>query len=618
MRRNHHPMAIITAGVLLILFLSAEEVKIPKNYTVGGERHGVSFFPCVQYAATQPKVAGEMDFSHYHTYGEVLEFLRKWEKEYPNLVSLYSVGKSFEGRDIRQMTLTNKGTGADTDKPAMFLEGNRHSGEVTAAESALYFAWHVLMNYGKDPEITRLLDTKALYVKIKNNPDGSELYLNTAQTNRSTVRPHDSDGDGLLDEDPNEDLDGDGFCLRMRLKVEAGKGEYVVDPQDKSGRLMKKVGAGKGNYNVFSEGIDNDGDGKYNEDGIGGLDLHRNYVENWRPEPGLDLTGRGWTQQGAGAYPLSETETRAVVLFLLQHPNVSVGQTMDTSVPMLLRPPSTSRSEESMFPEDRKLYEYLDKEGKKLTGYPYAGDVYWTYANLELGDDDENEEKEMKGEPLFGHSPDFGYFYYGAIWYGDELWCGGRVKDYDGDGKITDLESLRWNDEELGGKYFTNWHKFAHPQLGEVEIGGFNPKFFRQNPPPEKLEEWAAKEAIFNLLLAKSLPQARIVSAVAKPVKKEPGVFEITAVFTNEGFLPTALEMASRIKIVRPDLAEIKLSGADLVGSKAAREIGVLKSGETKEARWKVKITDPSKFEAEVFIKSTRGGIDKKKVGKLL
>jgi hypothetical protein len=118
--------------------------------------------------------------------------------------------------------------------------------------------------------------------------------------------------------------------------------------------------------------------------------------------------------------------------------------------------------------------------------------------------------------------------------------------------------------------------------------------------------------------LAKSLPQVRIVSAVAKPVKKEPGVFEITAVFTNEGFLPTALEMASRVKIVRPDLVEIKLSGAELAGSKAAREIGVLKSGETKEARWKVKITDPSKFEAEVFIKSTRGGIDKKTIGKLL
>jgi murein tripeptide amidase MpaA len=117
----------------------------------------------------------------------------------PDLVELYSVGKSFEGRDIWQMTISNKSGAKDTDKPAMYLEGNRHSGEVTGAESALYFAWHVLTNYGKDPEIMNLVDTKDLYVRVKNNPDGSELYLNTVQSNRSTVRPHDSDGDGLLD-----------------------------------------------------------------------------------------------------------------------------------------------------------------------------------------------------------------------------------------------------------------------------------------------------------------------------------------------------------------------------------------------------------------------------------
>lgn len=52
----------------------------------------------------------------------------------------------------------------------------------------------------------------------------------------------------------------------------------------------------------------------------------------------------------------------------------------------------------------------------------------------------------MKGRPLFGHPPDFGYFYYGSIWYRDELWSGGKVIDYNKDGKITELEILRWND----------------------------------------------------------------------------------------------------------------------------------------------------------------------------
>ena len=610
----------------LIFSAAAQEKKPARVYTVGGVRHGASFFPRVDYEATRPKVRGEMDFAHYHKYDEIVEFLQKWEKDYPHLVSLYSVGKSFEGRDIWQITITNKSTGPDTDKPAMFIEGNRHSGEVTAAESALYFAWYVLTRYGQEPEITALVDTKALYVRVKNNPDGSELYLNTAQSNRSTVRPHDDDGDGLLDEDPPEDLDGDGLVLQMRQKVGDGKGDAVIDPNDPTGRLMKRVGAGKGNYRLSSEGIDNDGDGRMNEDGIGGIDLHRNYPENWRPEPGLDLTGRGWTQGGAGEYPLSETETRAVVLFLLQHPNVSVGQTMDTSVPMHLRPPSTSRSEESIFPEDLKLYRHFDQEGKKITGYPYAGDVYWDYANAGRDSGDRRAmaaemgfevPSEPQGSPLFGHSPDFGYFQYGAIWYGDELWNGGRMKDYDGDGRVTDLENLRWLDENLPGKYFKPWTKFTHPTLGEVEIGGFDPKFFRQNPPPEILEEWAAKEARFNLLLAESLPQVRVVSLEAKPVKKEPGVIEIVGVFTNDGFLPTALEMAKRVKIVRPDAAVLRLTGtgAELVKDVRARqEIGSLRSGERREVRWKVRVKGGGEASAEVAILSTRGGVARKSV----
>jgi len=608
-----------------------------KAYIVGGVRHGTSFFPRSNYPETKPLVAGEMDFKHYHTYDEVIQFLNKWAKEYPNLVDLYSVGKSFEGREIWQITITNKSTGKDTDKPAFFVEGNRHAGEVTGAESALMLAWHVLTNYGQDPEITRLVDTKTMYLKVKNNPDGSELYLNTAQSNRSTVRPNDDDGDGLLDEDPGEDLNGDGYITQIRKKVEEGKGDSVIDPQDKTGRLMKRVGAGKGNYMMYSEGWDNDGDGRTNEDGIGGLDLHRNYPENWRPMPGRDLTGRGWTQGGAGEYPLSEVETRYVVLFLFQHPNVSVGQTMDTTVPMLLRPPSTSKSEESMFKEDLALYKYFDAEGKKITGYAQAGDVYWDYSGAarrledalagrppaprgrggfsdETAPREPEDPKDITGSPLFGHSPDWGYFQYGAIWYGDELWIGGRVKDYNNDGRVDEYEQLRWMDEEAGGKPFLPWTKAQHPTLGEVEIGGNNPKFFSQNPPASHLEEWARKEMNFNLLLYKSLPQGKILSVEVKPDKKAKDTYEVVAVFTNEGFLPTAMEMAKRVKIVRPDTAVLNLgSGLELVSGKTTAILDSIKSKEKKEVRWRVKVTGQG-GELEVSYSSTRGGVDRKKV----
>ncbi|MDD8025238.1 MAG: M14 family metallopeptidase [Acidobacteriota bacterium] len=619
------------------------EPRPTKAYIVGGVRHGASFFPKADYAFVKPKTPGTMDFLHYHTYDEVAAILRQWAKDYPNLVDLYSVGQSFEGRDIWQITITNKSTGKDTDKPAMFVEGNRHAGEVTAAESALWLAHHILMGYGRDPEITGLVDTRTLYVRVKNNPDGSELYLQTAQSLRSTVRPYDDDRDGLLDEDPPEDLDGDGFILQVRRKVEPGKGTLIIDPADKTGRAMIRATDGKGDYTVQSEGIDNDGDGRVNEDGIGGLDLHRNYPENWRPMPGQDLTGRGWTQGGAGEYPLSEPETRYVVLFLLQHPNVSVVQTMDTSVPMLLHGPSTSKMDEAMFPEDLKIYRYFDQEGKKLTGYERAGDTYYDYSvgnRLNRGapagappagglpaagsggerGGERGEGSEMAGSsgaespggsPLFGHSPDFGYLSYGAVWYGDELWNGGRLKDYDGDGRVTTLEQLRYIDENLGGRYFKPWTKFNHPVLGEVEIGGFNPKFWSQNPPVELLEEWIVKEAKFNLFLYKSLPRLSILGGGLKPVKKEKDVYELTVTVANQGYLPTALKMADRIKIVRPDSVAVSLPAGVEIVDRIRQEIGYLQGGERKDVKFKVKMTKPAAGDVGVTLSSTRGGVVK-------
>ncbi|MGA3513482.1 hypothetical protein, partial [Lactiplantibacillus plantarum] len=120
-----------------------------------------------------------------------------------------------------------------------------------------------------------------------------------------------------------------------------------------------------------------------------------------------------------------------------------------------------------MFPEDLKYYEHLDKKGQELTGYPWAGDVYYTYHTRRGG---------SEGTPLFGHSPDWWYFQYGAIWYGDELWGKQEyVKDYNKDGKTDELDQLWMNDHipELKGKLFQNWMAYDHPQLGKVEIGGW-------------------------------------------------------------------------------------------------------------------------------------------------
>jgi len=599
------------------------EKKKSEIYTVKGYRHGVSFFKRTDYPETQPFKEGDLDFRHYHTYDETIGFLKKWSEEYPDLIDLYTGGKSFEDRDIYQVTLTNKKTSKDTDKPSMAIDANRHSGEVTAAESALWMLNYLLTNYGKDAGITELIDTKAFYFRINNNPDGSELYLNTAQSNRSSVRPHDDDRDGLIDEDPGEDLDGDGFIRQMR-KANPDSGNYIIDPRDASGKLMKRVKDGEGNWDVYSEGIDNDGDGKYNEDGIGGLDLHRNYPENWRPEPDHDATERSWTQGGAGEFPLSEPETRSFVLFLLEHPNIGIVNSMDTSVPMHLRGPSTSLSMERMYPDDLALFRYFEREGQKITGYPWAGDTYEDYQtrrkfNPVTGDP-------TIPMPLFGHGPDFGYWYYGAIWYGDELWCTGAPKDYDRDGIYDEYDALRWNDEVCEGKNFMPWTTFQHPQLGEIEIGGFNPKFFLQNPPVQYLEEWIRKEAMFNIFLAMHLSQIKITSVDVGPTQ-EKDIYDVMVSFTNTGFLPTALEQAQLVKIVRPDRVRLEFDKELTKDRKNKKveilvpeiqnkdvEVGWTKKGEIKTALLRVKLNGIESAKCTVHVLSSRGGHRKQEI----
>ena len=602
-------------------------VKQPERelYTLSGFRHGISFFPRLRFEGVQYESSETLSFDTYHSLDVIYSWLEKWAKEYPGLIDLYEVGKSFEGRPVMQMTLTSKKSGKDTDKPAAFFEGGRHSGEITSSECVMWMAYYLLEGYGKDPEITHLLDTRTIYLRPVNNPDGHNLYLNTCQSNRSTVRPVDNDGDSLLDEDTPEDLDNDGMILTMRWKDES-KGNLIADPRDSTGRIMKRVPAGKGTYLSSSEGIDNDGDDRINEDGIGGLDLHRNYPENWRPQH--EATGRGFTQGGAGEFPLSEIETRTVVEFLLTHPNISVVNSMDTSVPMHLRPPSTSPSEERMYPEDLAWYKIFDDIGKKITGYERAGDVYNDYG---------------RGNPLFGHGPDFGYWYYGAIWYGDELWNGARYRDYNNDGETDQLDIIRWDDEENDGAGFIEWKPVKHPVLGDIEIGGFNPKFFSQNPPPKHLEPWVRNEGLFNIEMVKYLPELewdKIESKRIRAYKTDSADYQIKISVRNKGRLRTALKQAPLVKIVREDRIELEFDTTELekerpvfrviedkksapvrqrssygdtesssIILRATRNIPFTKGGSVTETLFTIRLYNRQEIKVRASMFSTRGGV---------
>ena len=153
-------------------------------------------------------------YDHFYAYDELTDTLRTWAEEAPALCALESIGRSYEGRDIWLVTVTNAETGVHGDKPALLIEANIHSMEWTGCTAALHLIHRLLVGHGKDELVTRALDTRAFYVIPRLNPDGAERGLEERRFIRSSVRPYPREdlADGLR----VEDLDGDGRVLDMR------------------------------------------------------------------------------------------------------------------------------------------------------------------------------------------------------------------------------------------------------------------------------------------------------------------------------------------------------------------------------------------------------------------
>jgi len=251
-----------------------------------------------QYLSAQVQnITVPLRFDHYYDYDQLVQALKVLHQAYPNLTKLELVGKSEEQREIWSLTINNPKTGLALNKPGVYVDGNIHGNEIQAGEVCLYFLNEMLTKYGKNEKITNLVNKNAYYVIPSVNVDGRYHFFkdaNTSSSNRGLRRPKDDDRDGLFDEDFPDDLDGDGNICQMRKKDPLGK--YKTDPEDP--RLMIRVKPGeKGEWTILGqEGIDNDGDGRINEDSEGYVDPNRNWGYNWAPN---------YVQRGAGDYPFS-------------------------------------------------------------------------------------------------------------------------------------------------------------------------------------------------------------------------------------------------------------------------------------------------------------------------
>jgi murein tripeptide amidase MpaA len=606
----------------------------------------------------------------YHNYDSLTNAVKQLANKNPQITKLTSLGKTLKGRDIWMLQISGTKGLSPLEKQALLICGNLEGDHVIGSEVALGIAEHLVTGYGQDEKVTKALDARTFYIIPRLNPDGAELFFESPLNEHAgNLKPRDEDYDWLIDEDGPEDLNGDGMITLMRVKDQ--EGDWIIDEKDP--RLMKKKEAGTAVdelYKIYPEGIDNDGDELYNEDGPGGFNINRNFPHNF-----------GYNPKGLEVYPASETETRSVIDFITRYvpelktqphknicgvllfskfDNLAAGSGIECGTPTFPEPPQaeqptgmprmmffmgrrggqptqqqprpTDPQPKSTDSQDTQLFENVSKSYKDITGIknaqsekPAGSMLEWAYfqlgvptfsANLwSLREDQETPPAKMKREAQTGSPPS------GSAPAGQmdrqammrRLMSGSPAAPDQAQSTDTDEKWLKWIDEKNNGEGFLEWTKSDHKQLGEVEIGGFVPHL-RTNPKADQIPELAKSHAEFALFLA---------AQFAEIVLEEPGVkklgsdlYELKIKIQNKGKFPYATAMGQRTGHINSIMLRLEFEDNEkmqLFGGSKRIDTPSLDAGAEKEFKWIIISPAGKKIDVTVWAQSG-GGTTKKTI----
>jgi len=667
--------------------------------------------------ATLAALGHAQDFSKYHNHAEMTTMLQTLAKTNQNLVKLESMGKTLEKRELWVLQIANPAGIPLAERPALLIAANLEGDHLIGSELACFVADYLVKNYASNANIKQRLDNYIVYIMPRLNPDGAEfMWAPVKGARRTNTKPYDDDNDGRTDEDGPEDLNMDGFITVMRVKDP--NGDYRIDPEEP--RLIKKADpkkGEKGEYALYWEGRDRDGDGFIGEDPPGGVNINRNFMHeypNYKAE--------------AGRYMVSEVETRAVLEWMIAHRNVAAILTFGESDNLIAAPSASGRlssakqidlvefanasisgaNKVGMFAAggmrgfgrggfgggefiitEEMIREFTgggrggQPTGTQPTGARFQMPARAAATTVNTADLDyfrmiAAKYAELTGirqQPLVvkpeGAFFQYGYFQFGVPSFSTPGWGlpdvprgpglpgrsempGGQQPAAGGQAQAAQMQSqfaammgqrggggsrggiqamtgmaggeagaqeaqaidrqlLQWMDKEkIDG--FVAWTKFKHPDLGDVEIGGFKP-YAAVNPPAAKIAELGKAHAEFAVYLSSLFPKVGIAKLEA--VNHGGGIFRIKAEVENSGFLPTSLAHAVTARAVKPTMVQLQVAPESIIsgsqGSQKTNFVQVLAgSGDRAKFEWLIKAKAGDTIELKVV--SQKAGSAKRSV----
>ena len=510
----------------------------------------------------------EVSWNRFHDHAGMTKILSRIHEAFPHLTRLYSIGNSYEGREIWCLEVTNQETGKAESKAGMYIDGNIHGNEVQAGEVVLYTGWYLCELYGEVEFITNLVDKRVFYLIPTINPDGRDHWFhtaNTAHSSRTGRVPLDNDRDGVVDEDGYDDLDGNGSITRMRIKDPNGR--WKPHPDFPEYLMVRVEPDERGEYTDLGwEGIDNDGDGRINEDGPGGYDSNRNWAWDWQPN---------YVQYGAHDYPFSLPNTRAVAEFVIAHPNIAGMQSYHNSGGMILRTPGREGGE--VQPQDDRILRDIAERGERMLPF-YRSFVLWRDLYT-----------------VWGGEFDWFYGARGILSFSNELWTLRNMYRNNDTGDTATAEFLRYLLQNQG---VVVWKEYDHPTYGKIEIGGTTKEWSRV-PPSFLLEEECHRNMAFTLYHADAMPLISFGEINIETLDEN--LYRIWVEIRNDRMMPTRTAQDLKHNIFPPDI--VRLEGDDLK---------ILSSGRVTD-RFR-KIVEPVKVRPQRVEVDTIPGLDSVRV----
>lgn len=477
----------------------------------------------------------DIAWNRYYDSEGLASILQRLHATFPHLTKLYSIGRSYEGRELWCLEVTSTNGMAAERKPGMYIDGNIHGNEVQGSEVVAYTAWYLCHQYGRLGTITDLLDHNVFYLLPTINPDGRDRWLhfpNTPNSARSGNVPEDNDQDGVTDEDDHDDLDGDGSITQMRMRDPNGR--WKAHPDFPEYLMIRAAPDEKGDYTLLgSEGVDNDGDGEVNEDPVGGYDANRNWAFDWQPP---------FVQPGAMDYPFSLPETRAVSRFITGRSNIAAAQSYHNYGGMILRSPG--REGGAMSAADDEVLRIIAERGEEILPF---------YRSLVI-------HKDLY--TVWGGELDWLYGARGILSFTSEIWNSRSLLKTNN--APSREEEIRFLKHVLMTEGLVPWRAHRHPTYGEIEIGGRR-KTWGRTPVSFLLEEECHRNMAFSLYHAQQLPRLRFRDVHTESLASN--LHRVWVTIENTHLIPTRTQQDMVHHISSPDTLSFHGAGVSVLSS---------------------------------------------------